>query len=816
MNDNISNTGQNQSEEALNIKDILTLCLSKWYLFVISVAVCLAIAANKILKTPPTYTRTATVMIKENNTRRTSSSELEALMSGNMMSSINSKLSNEIYTFQSYSLMQEVVKRLYLNTQYQVDGRFHKNVIYGSQVPYVVTIPDNNVSASFTLTRQDDGNIRISDLVYNSKGEKYKVKDSYTAAAGDTVATAAGEVIVGLSDLYTGDFSQPVYVTHRSIKATADSYLRRLNVGAADTKNNADIVKISLQDLSVARAEDVINTLISIYNEKWVEDRNQIAISTTMFINDRLTNIEKELGNVDENISSYQSKNLIPDVAAASTMYMTQSSEIDKQIQVLDNQLYMARYIRNYLTNTVSNDQLIPASPGSLSNAVADQVRSYNETLLKRNNLVANSSEKNPLVIDLDESLSSMRGTIVASIDNEINSINSQIEKLQKTEKKTNTRIAESPTQAKYILTVERRQKVMESLYLYLLQKREENELGQAFTAYNTRVIDSPTGSSAPSSPNKNQILLIALLIGLMIPAAYLYIAEMLNTRVRGKSDLKKLSAPVIGEIPLKEGSKLSRAALKKLINDDKKKDEKINIVVKSGNRDVINEAFRVLRTNLEFMTKGKNSKVMAITSFNVGSGKSFVSANTCASLAIKGLDVLLIDGDLRHASASAIVNYPKRGFSDYLAERESDLDALIVKSPESEHFNVLPVGTIPPNPTELISSERFVKAIEELKPKFDYIFIDCPPVEMMADAQIIIDSCDRTLFVIRAGLFERGMLPELENAYKTERYKNMSLVLNGSMMSGKYGYGKGYGYHYGSKGYHYGYGKKATDTVAY
>lgn len=792
---------QNAPEEQVNIKDILALCLSKWYWFVISVVICVGIAAIKIMRTAPTFTRSTTVMIKENNTRRTSSNELEALMSGTMMSTISSKVANEIVTFESNSLMKEVVKRLHLDTECQVDGRFHKNVIYGSQVPYSISFEDQNIPASFVISKGKDDMLEISGMQYSANGETVKESGTVKFTPGDTLHTAIGAIVIDKSEVYAGDFSKPVYVSHRSVKSATDSYLRRLSVGAVDTKNNADIIKISFQDLSTARAEDVLNTLVAVYNENWVEDRNRISVSTTMFINDRLETIEKDLGNVDNNISSFKSKNLIPDIAAASTMYMAQSQEIDAQIQQLDNQLYMAKYVRNYLTNSVSKDELIPASSSTLSGEIAGQIRSYNETLLKRNNLVANSSEKNPIVIDLDETLQAMRYTIIASIDNEINSIDAQISQLQKTGRKTNSSIAENPTQAKYLLTVERRQKVMESLYLYLLQKREENELSQAFTAYNTRVIDPPTGSSAPVAPNKKQILLIAFLLGLMLPAAYIYIMELLNTKVRGKSDLKKLTCPVIGEIPNKTFKKGENADV---------------MVVKQGNRDMINEAFRVLRANMEFMSKGNEHNVIAVTSYNIGSGKSFISANLGASLAIKGLKVLIIDGDLRHASSSELVNSPAKGLSDYLAEKEDDINSLIIEHDKQKNLFVLPVGTIPPNPTELVSSDRFTAAIESLKSQYAYIFVDCPPAEIMADAQLIIERCDRTLFVMRAGLFDRSMLPELEKAYTSNKYKTMSVILNGTEMTGAYAYGKGYGKGYGKPyGKTYYYGKKSED-VAY
>lgn len=281
------------------------------------------------------------------------------------------------------------------------------------------------------------------------------------------------------------------------------------------------------------------------------EGQNQIAVSTSMFINERLGVIERELGNVDEDISSYKSEHLLPDVQAASSMYMAQSSAANAQILSLNNQLYMTRYIRNYLANDANRTQLLPANSGIESANIESQIAEYNKQLLQRNSLVANSSTENPLVVDMDQALASMRGAIIRSIDNQIVTLNSQIKSLRQTEQQTTSRIAANPTQAKYLLSVERQQKVKEALYLFLLQKREENELSQAFTAYNTRIVTPPHGSMLPTSPVHKNIFMVAFALGLLIPIVIIFMRENMNTRVRGRKDLENLTIPFIGEIPL-------------------------------------------------------------------------------------------------------------------------------------------------------------------------------------------------------------------------------------------------------------------------
>ena len=690
--------------------------------------------------------------------------------------------------------MTEVVKRLRLDMNYFVPGKFHRQVAYGLTLPVDVTISDlpENESAGFTLDVQPDSTLLLSDFIRNgTELDGMDIKGRLL----DSITTPLGKIIIHTTPNYVNGETYTLYVGKSSLYNTVDSYASNLSVSLNNEK--ASVIDLSFKDNSIQRAEDVLSMLISIYNENWVKDKNQIAVSTSMFINERLGIIEQELGNVDEDISSYKSEHLLPDVQAASSMYMAQSSQTNAQILALNNQLYMTRYIRNYLANDANRTQLLPANSGIESANIESQIAEYNKQLLQRNSLVANSSTENPLVVDMDQALASMREAVIRSIDNQIVTLNSQIKSLRQTEQQTTSRIAANPTQAKYLLSVERQQKVKEALYLFLLQKREENELSQAFTAYNTRIVTPPHGSMLPTSPVRKNIFMVAFALGLLIPLVIIFMRENMNTRVRGRKDLENVTAPFIGEIPL-------FVRRKKGIFGKKPQEVKA-VVVKEGSRDIINEAFRVLRTNLEFMTGKDNRSVILVTSFNPGSGKSFLTMNIAVSLAIKGKKVLVIDGDLRHGSASAYIDSPDKGLSDYLGGRIDNLNEIIVPDPKQKSMDIIPVGTIPPNPTELLFDERLKQAIDTVREQYDYVLIDCPPIELVADTQIIEKLADRTVFVIRSGLLERSMLVELEKIYEEKKYKNMSLILNGTKGSGgRYGYRYGYHYGYGS-GYHYG-----------
>ena len=796
-NNQVTNPVQNDT--SFNLQDILYQLLSKWYWFLISLAITVGIALVYLLSTPPVYTRSISMLIKEDGKGGSMSGDVGSAFSDMGLFQSGTNVNNEIHFLRSSALMLDVVKRLHLDVTYKTDGRFYEKVLYGQELPYNVRFLDlaDNETASFTLQPESEGQLQLTDFVRN--GIQNEASTSMQGRVNDTLATPAGRVLITPVPYYK-DKEHPVkkiYVSRATLHGTTAAYAAGLGVGMLDDKTT--IIKITFNDVCIQRAEDILNTVVAVYNENWVKDRNQIAISTSLFINERLGVIERELGHVDEDISSFKSEHLLPDVQAAAGMYMSQSSEINAQILNLNTQLAMVRYIRNYLSS--DDKRLLPVISGLEANNIGQQVGEYNTLMLQRNSLIANSSEQNPLVTDIDQTLEALRKAILSSIDNQVAALNIQINSLQHQERQTNKQIAASPSQAKYLLSVERQQKVKEALYLFLLQKREENELSQAFTAYNTRIIAPPGGSMAPTAPAKQMVLLIAIIIGLVIPGGIIFLREALNTTVRGRKDLENIRLPFVGEIPQAEEKK-------KTFGRRKETEEAIGIVVKDKSRDVVNEAFRVARTNLEFMLgNAEQPKLIMTTSMNPGSGKTFITANMAASLAVKGKKVVAIDLDLRRASLSKYIGSPAQGISNYLAGQEVSLSSILIPAEHTPSLTIIPVGTIPPNPTELLFSERLQPLLDTLRKTYDYIFIDCPPVEVVADAAIIGKMVDMTLFVVRAGLLERNMLPQIEKLHAESKYKNMSVILNGTEAAygrhSKYGYRYGYNYGYGNTHYY-------------
>ncbi len=780
------------------------MCLDKWYWFAASVAVAVAVAVIYVVVTPPVYTRSASILIRDDS--KGAQNMMESMMvtspygSGTMGTRTN--INNELITLRSMALMKEVARRLGLDMNYVIADGFRDKELYNlTPVTVLFDSLDENRSASFVIKLLPGNKASLSHFVVD--GEELPA-DEMTVPLSDSVATPCGALRIFPTSHYSeGYYDKAINFSKEKLSSAAASCHARL--GVLLNAESTSIVDLSIEDTNPRRAENILNTLITVYNDNWIKDKNQIAVSTSMFIDERIKVIEGELGNVDDNISDFKSRNLLPNVEAASSMYMARSNENSAKEQLLGNQLSLVKYMRAYLDNAAMKDQLIPSNSGIENANVESLISQYNALLLKRDKLLANSSDKNPLVIDLNYNMSMMRQAIIRSVDNLTITLNTELDNVRVSERKTNERISSNPQQAKYLLSVERHQKVKEALYLFLLQKREENELSQAFTAYNTKVISYATGSVFPTSPRKAKVLSVALFLGLLLPGVIITLLETLNTKVRGREDINNaLTIPFIGEIPTKIRKKKSLLARKQ------ESEEGHEIEVRESNRNYINEAFRVVRTNMDFMLGQRTSgAVVMFTSVNTGSGKTFTSMNLASSMAIKGNKVAILDLDMRKASLSKYVGSPQKGLADYFAGLVDNVDEIMIKGQLHPNLDMIPVGALRPNPAELLLSGRLGELIERLKKEYDHIFLDCPPIDLVADAAIISKFADLTIFVIRVGLMDRRVLPEIEALYQEHRYNNMAVILNGAQyIRSKYGYHR-YGYNYG---YGYGYGYHASN----
>lgn len=778
-----------KNEDFEKIQEWLYLCLSRWYWFALSLAVAFGLAILYLMVTTPSYTRKMSVLIKDDDKSRSLSNEFSQFSDMGFGTS-KTNLYNEMITLKSPSYMEDVVRDLHLDIDYKTDGKFHDITLYGKNLPLIVSLPniDPDEWASFTMMVNSDNTIELTDFL--DADMDVPSKKVVKGTLGKIVKTPIGQILVTPTNKYVGKFETPIRVKKNRLSDVAEHYASKLDVDLSQER--ASVVDVSINDVSSERATDLLNKLFEVYNSRWVEDINKQAISTSKFIDEELRTIESQLGNVDANIAQQKQANAAPDLGVATQINLSKVENTSAQLLELDNQIYMANLIKSQLAG--KKYEVLPANSGIDNNAVSTQIKEYNEKVLQRNSLLENSGVNNPLVQDLDEQLNATRSSIVTSLNTVVSTLNDRKRALESSKAVTTEKIASSPGLEKDLLSVERQQKVKEQLYLFLLQKREENQLSKAYTAYNTKLLNPPSGSRYPTSPVKINVLIVSMVLGLLIPMIILFIVNNLNTKVKGRKDIEDLSLPFIGEIPL---SYRKHKGLLALFNRRKEVRE---IVVQEKNGNNINEAFRVVRTNLEFVL-GKDQKVVMLTSSNVGSGKTFISTNLATSFAIKGKKTLLIDLDLRKASMSTFVDSPQRGISDYLNGQYDKVEDVMVRERIHKNLDVLPVGTIPPNPTELLFSERLSSMLKGMRDIYDIIVIDCPPIDIVADASIINNLADVTIYVLRSGLLDRHMLPEVEKYYTEKRFNNMVLLLNGTTEeSNGYGYRRyGYGYGYGN-----------------
>lgn len=768
-----------EEEEGINIRDFLLVCIHKWKRFVVSIVAVMALASFYLLVTPNVYTRSASVMIKDEDGSNTS---VTSALSDLGLFKTSTNVANELLAFQSPALMADVVKRLDLQNVYSYRKFLKKTPLYGDSSVIHVAFPDYspNAGASFKVEILGKGKVLLSKM---RKGNE-KFSGTLEVALGDTVNTPMGRLVVTPGPGYSTSFDHKISVQHMGISSAIKFYQGEMKISLAD--EDASVIDFVINDQSAARADDILNTLISIYNEKWVDDKEEMAMATSNFITDRLGVIEKELGNVDSDIAQYKGENLIPDVQAAAEMYMKSANDNEEKQVEVSTQLSILRYLLEFATSTANSGKLLPTNTGLDNAGIQSQVMEYNKAILERERLLLSTGETSPLIKQYDQAISNMRGALIAAMRNQEKAVQTQLTSLIKNDRGLSSRIASSPGKAKYLLSVERQQKVKESLYLFLLQKREENELSLAFTPYNTRIITPPMGPSKPTSPVARNILIMAFLAGVIIPMVVLFVETLLNNTLRSRSDLDKLRTPLIGEIPEVADSKTKIKRWKRYWRNVLGKASQIEdapaLMVHAHGTTVINESFRMARSTFEMMARNGRNKIVMTTSFNPGSGKTFISLNLAAALALKkkGGKVLAIDLDLRRASLSRVLPSRARGIADYLTEQIDDVRPYIQSTP-CEGLEILPVGSIPPNPSELLYSDRLKNLLENLRGEYDFIFLDCPPSEVVADASIIAPLADLTIFVLRAGLIDRRMLPEVDRIYDSHRFNNFMIILNGT-----------------------------------
>ena len=781
----VNNQVETVAVETFSFQEFLQTCLSKWKWFLISLVGFVGLAYLYIATQEPVYERSEQILIKNQESGGGIGDMSNAFASLGLFSS-NSSVNNELISITSPAITYEVVRNLSLDMNYVKDGGMHGVTLYGKTLPLNIRMVDVGLQdgASFKCCLSPDGSAVLTDFRRSAgDGEEKFPGEVKVSKIGEVVTTPIGKVQVAVNPKYDNfprkeDWN--IKISKLPMQVAVEYYSKKVSGDLVD--EYAEVIELMIRDVNVERAVDVLNEIVSVYNINYIEDKNKIAKATSAFIDERLGVIQRELGEVDHTIADYTSSLGTLDLATKGLTDMEKEEKYMENVVMLTNQLQMANYLKDFLSSSDNKFKILPMNTGVESPELEAQIGIYNELLINRNNLVEQSSVSNPIVKEYDSQLNNMRGALETGISNQINLYKTSLGSLKAQQAQVKGSLKSSPGKALPLISEQRQQKVKENLYLYLLEKREENELTQKFTADNTRIITPPMGSLKPVSPKKMMIMIIGLFFGVGVPLVWIYFKLTNDTKVRSKKDLERVKMPFAGEIPQVGKLKLPSTTGNNGRFGKKKKDTAPLAVVEEGKRDVVNEAFRVIRSNIEFMSgKNGNAEVIMLTSFNPGSGKSFIAYNLGLIFALKKKKVLLIDCDLRHGSSSMYVNMPGKGITNYLNGSEDSWEKLVVPSPANLNLRILPVGKMPPNPAELLENDNFRKLLEEAKKEYDYILMDCPPVNIVVDAQIVGKHADRTLFVVRAGLLDKSALTELNEFQEEHKFNRMSVILNGT-----------------------------------
>ena len=768
--------------QSVSVYDLMRSVFKNWLWFVISLTVFLSLGALHILRTAPVYQREATILVKDAR-KGSAASELAAFADIAGMSTRRS-VDNELYVLQARRLMVEVVNRLGLTISYAAKGTFRAVELYKNS-PIAATFIDDlgGQPCSFTVTLGAEDFTITEFSRPRKKGVDPKADNKYVVSGkyGETVALPNGAVVIEptlyFADSYIGT---EIRVRKNTSEAVATAYRNRIKSAVASKMSS--IINLSLADVVPQRAEDIMNTLINVYNDDAVQDKQIVAEATSRFITERLQVLGDELRVVDGDIKRFKDKNSIVDIRTEATRRTEGAMRYEQEIAATNNAIAMAKFICNYLDSSTNEANLIPTTTFDGSTAVAVQISDYNELVLRRRKL-GTDNKNNPIVQNLDFSIAQTKNAIVASLSSHAKALEIKLKNLEAEERRISNLIGAVPTQEQEYLSIARQQKIKEELYLYLLTKNEENAISLAITEHPARVVDYAFGLARPISPNRTLIMLAMVILGLGIPFGIIYLVKLTDTKVQGRRDIVRLcTVPYLGDIPLSDGN-INRS-----------------VAVRESGRDKVSEAFKVLRTNMSFMARGQKQQVILITSSNAHAGKTFVSMNLGMTLAFSGNKVLMIDMDLRRRTLSKHMGQRSNpnGVTKFLSDPATNVNDIITNSALHENFDFIYAGLQPPNPAELLMSNRLDQLIEECSKIYDYIIIDSVPALIIADAMITSRVADLSMYVVRQGMLDRSQLADINDLHTEQRLKNMCIVLNGSVET-RQSYGYSYRYQYTS-----------------
>ena len=798
-----------EGENSLDLKTILSMLILNWQWFALSVFIMLCGAVIYLRYTNPVYQLSTKMLIKdEQNQRRGGANQMLANMQDLGFISNSAGIDNEVESLQSRILVREAVNDLKLYVEYKKDGKIKDRLIYKSQRVNVDLDPNSlqalensKLPAKYNKVvvkvKYEEGTYSMEGLCYNKEGDEVTFSRKFNGLPA-SFKTPAGTLHFTFNRYMDQEEDDDRAVIATILPPTTVAAMYQANLSVEPTSKTTSIALITLKDQSAARGEDFLNQLAVCYNRQANADKNEIALKTEEFINSRIEKINAELGLTEGELENYKKRYNVTQLQLDATQNLTQTSLLSSKLTDAQTQIELLDYLREFIDNPDNKYQIIPSNVGLQDESSTVLINQYNQDVLARNKQLRSASEIAPQVQALTATLDELQRSIRVALLQARRSADIQRKGIENEYAKYRNRVDNTPEQERILNQIGRQQEVKSGLYLMLLQKREENSISLAATADKGKLIDEPI-YEGKVSPKNMVIMLVALVLGIGLPLLIIYLIQMMRYKIEGHEDVASLTTiPIVADVAVASESAKSSAG----------------IVVKENQNSQMDEIFRSLRTNVQFMLE-EGQKVILFTSSTSGEGKTFNAANLAVSFALLGKKVALLGLDIRKPALGKLFNVADKsgGMTPLMAMAMVDKKAVksqIRPSNVNDNLDLILAGPIPPNPTELLARKNLIDIIEILKEDYDYIILDTAPVGLVTDTLQIAKLADVSCFVCRADYTPKAAFTLVNNLAAEKKLKNMCIVLNGVDMSKKkYGYYYGYGRYgkYGRYGRYGGYG---------
>lgn len=770
MVDNSKNTTRSETLQSMDLRSEIMKYTKYWPWFLLSVVICLCIAYGYLRYTPKIYNASSKIIIKDSENPSAENAVLSEI--GVSASKGKANIQNELAILRSRRLMENTVRNLNLMTSYYAEGQVIDVEIY-KDTPVLAHFSGKKGSPYLYQVRLNGEEINV---FCEETGETFKGRLNTPIDLGfDSVTFYRGADVGGKSQ---------VSMKFSSIGSVVGHYRSKFNVGLSEDRSS--ILDLSINDRVPQKAEDILEQIVEEYNQDAIRDNKIIAENTTQFINERLDSINIELDAVEQKIENFKEMNSLINIESESQTMVNNLNQYRQRNQDLNIQLDIARSLKDYLIE--KNNQLLPSNLGVEDMGVNELINRYNTLILERNNLLAGSSEKNPLVVDLNKQIDSLRDNLFESLDRLIQNLEVSRSDIQQRISDLQLEVSAVPAKEREFRGVSRPQDIKEQLYLFLLQKREENSISYGVENIKAKIVDKARAGGV-ISPNYSSILIGAFLAGLFIPFGIIFVQNFLDNKIRAKRDIEQITneVSVVGQIPH---------------IDNKDVD-----LIQKNDRSILAEAFRILTTSTHYIIAGvqnrsENNTTIYVTSTVKGEGKTFIAFNLALTLCEGKNRVLIIGADLRNPQLQRYEEGAKvlKGVSDFIVSDDESIKSYIKQSKLHPNLSIVTSGSIPPNPSELLKNYKIDNMFNELKGLYDYIIVDTAPAMLVADTFLINRFADLTLYVARAGYTEKDLLNFALEAKESGKLSNLSFVLNDVKMSNFGYYGNKYGYTYAAE----------------